>query len=68
MKKNLGVIDKVIRALIAIAIAILFFMNAISGILAIVLLIVAIVLVLTVIFSFCPIYWPFGISTGKKKA
>ena len=67
MKKNVGSIDKVIRILIAIAVAILFFTHIISGVLGIVLLIVGAVLLLTSLISFCPLYWPFGLSTSKKK-
>jgi len=67
MKKNLGTIDKVIRILIAVVIAVLFFTNVITGTVGIVLLIVAVVFVLTSLISFCPIYWPYGISTTKKE-
>jgi hypothetical protein len=66
MKKNMGTVDRVTRILIAIVIVILYFTHAISGTLAIVLLILAGIFVLTSIFSFCPIYLPFGINTGKK--
>ncbi|HOT13366.1 MAG TPA: DUF2892 domain-containing protein [Bacteroidales bacterium] len=67
MKKNMGTIDKVIRILVAVIIAILFFTNIISGALGIVLLILAAVFVLTSLISFCPLYIPFGIDTCKKK-
>lgn len=67
MKKNMGTIDKVIRILVAVVLAILFFANVISGILGIVLLVLAGVFVLTSLISFCPLYWPFGINTGSKK-
>lgn len=67
MKKNMGTIDKVIRILVAVVIAILFFTNVISGTLGIVLLILAAVFVLTSLISFCPLYIPFGIDTCKKK-
>jgi len=67
MKKNMGSIDKAIRLVIALVIVILAFTNVISGTLAWVLIILAAVLVLTSLFSFCPLYLPFGISTGKKK-
>ena len=67
MKKNVGTADKVIRILIAVVIAILFFTGVIHfNVLGIVLLVVAVILLLTSFISFCPIYWPFGISTGKK--
>lgn len=66
MKKNLGNIDKAIRILLAVAFAVLYFTNVITGTLGIVLLILAVVFVLTSLISFCPLYWPFGINTGKK--
>jgi hypothetical protein len=67
MKKNIGSIDKVIRILIAVVIAILFFTKVITGVLGIVLIVLAAVFVLTSLISFCPLYLPFGIHTGKKK-
>lgn len=67
MKKNLGNIDKVVRILIAVAVAILYFTHVISGTLGIILLAVAAVLVLTVFFTFCPIYWTVGLSSRKKE-
>lgn len=66
MKKNMGNIDKVVRILIAIVIAVLFFTNIISGTLGIVLLILAGVFVLTSLISFCPLYTLVGINTCPK--
>jgi hypothetical protein len=62
----MGTADKVIRILVAIVIAILFFTNVISGTLGIVLLVLAAIFLLTSVVSFCPLYLPFGINTGKK--
>jgi hypothetical protein len=67
MKKNMGTADKVIRILIAIGIAGLYFTNLISGTLSIILLVLAGIFVLTSFTSFCPLYKPFGISTRKKR-
>ena len=67
MKKNMGVADRIIRAIIAAVIAILYFTNIISGILGIVLLIVGGVFLLTSIVSFCPLYAPFGLKTCAVK-
>ena len=67
MKKNMGLADKIIRILIAALVAILYFTNIISGTLGIVLLIVSGVFILTSLISFCPLYLPFGLNTGKKK-
>lgn len=66
MKKNMGNIDKIIRILVAIVIAVLFFTNVISGTLGIILLIFAGVFVLTSLISFCPLYILVGINTCAK--
>ncbi len=63
----MGNTDKVIRVLIALAIAALFFTNVISGVLGIVLLVVAGIFVLTSVVNFCPIYAIFGISSCAVK-
>jgi hypothetical protein len=67
MKPNVGTIDKAIRILSAVVIATLYFMEKISGTTAIILLVLAIIFIITSFLSFCPLYWPFGISTHKKK-
>lgn len=67
MKKNVGSADKIIRVILAIVLAALYFTGTVSGVAGVVLLVLAVILVLTSIISFCPLYWPFGISTGKKK-
>ncbi|MFZ4520208.1 MAG: YgaP family membrane protein [Bacteroidales bacterium] len=66
MKSNMGLIDKVIRILIAIVVIALYFTNVISGTLAIILLILAGVFILTSLIGFCPLYLPLKINTGKK--
>lgn len=66
MKKNMGSIDKAIRILIAVTIAILYFTNQISGTLAIIGLVVSGIFILTSLIGFCPLYLPFGLSTRKK--
>jgi len=67
MKKNMGTIDRVIRILVAVVIAVLYFANVISGTLAIILLIVAGIFIVTSFLGFCPLYLPFGLSTKKKE-
>jgi hypothetical protein len=67
MKKNMGSIDKGIRIAIAILIAVLAYAKVFTGIWAIILLAFAIIFVVTSFISFCPLYWPFGISTARKK-
>lgn len=67
MKKNIGTIDKVIRILVAVAIAILFFTHVLTGTLGIILPVLAVIFVITSFISFCPLYLPLGIDTGKKR-
>jgi hypothetical protein len=68
MKKNMGMTDRVIRILVALIIVGLYFTNQITGLAAIILLILAAIFILTSFISFCPLYFPFGISTkGKQK-
>ncbi|HZK96888.1 MAG TPA: DUF2892 domain-containing protein [Prolixibacteraceae bacterium] len=66
MKKNMGTVDKVIRILVAVVIAVLFYTQVITGTLGIVLLALAVIFVITSFISFCPLYLPLGINTGKK--
>ncbi len=63
----MGSIDKTIRIVIAVIIAVLYFTNVISGALASVLGVVAFAFVLTSFISFCPLYPILGINTKKKK-
>lgn len=66
MKKNMGSADRIIRVALAIVIAVLYFTHVITGILALVLLLIVGIFIITSLFSFCPLYFPFGISTRKK--
>ncbi|MEO8147811.1 MAG: DUF2892 domain-containing protein [Bacteroidia bacterium] len=66
MKKNIGSIDRILRILIAVVIAALYFTNQVSGTAAIILMILAGILILTSFISLCPLYLLFGISTAKK--
>jgi hypothetical protein len=66
MKKNMGIADVVIRIVIAIIFAVLYFTGTVSGTLGIILLVLGGVFVLTSLLKFCPLYLPFGINTGKK--
>lgn len=66
MKKNMGTIDRAVRFLVAVLIAILYFTNQISGIAAIILGIFAVVFLVTSFMSSCPLYPPLKLSTIKK--
>jgi hypothetical protein len=70
MKKNMGSADRIIRIILAAVIAILYFTDVVAGTLGMVLLVLGGVFVLTSLIGFCPLYWPFGLSTrfsGKKE-
>jgi hypothetical protein len=66
MKKNMGVADRVIRFLLAATVLVLYLVNAISGVAAIILGIFAVIFVVTSFIGFCPLYTPFNFSTKQK--
>lgn len=65
MNKNMGGADRIIRVLVALVIAWLYYAGKISGTLAFILLVVAVMFVITSSVSWCPGYLPFGFSTRK---
>lgn len=65
MKKNVGDLDQTIRAVLAVIIAILFFTNAVSGTMAIILLIFSAGCCFTCLVRICPLYTVLGLSTKK---
>lgn len=67
MKKNMGNADRIIRTIIAIIVAALYFSGTLTGTVGLVLLILAGVFVLTSLVSFCPLYTLFGINTCPVK-
>jgi len=68
MKKNMGSADRLIRILLSLAIGMLYLTDQISGTTAIILGVVFAIFVATSMVSFCPLYWPFKISTRKKQS
>ena len=67
MKTNMGSIDRVVRIIIAVVVGFLYYQGIISGTIGIVLMALAVIFLLTSFVSFCPLYFPFGISTKKKQ-
>ena len=65
MKKNMGTADRVLRTILAVVVAILYFAGQISGTAAVILGVLAVIFLLTSAVGFCPLYAPFGISTKK---
>ena len=66
MKKNIGPFDRGFRIVAAIIILVLYLTHVISGLASAFMLIVAGIFILTSFMGFCPLYFPFGISTRGK--
>ncbi|WP_298223923.1 DUF2892 domain-containing protein [Flavobacterium sp.] len=67
MKKNIGKADKMLRMIVALVVAMLYFNNTINGFLASILIVLAVVFSITSLIGFCPLYLPFGINTNENK-
>jgi hypothetical protein len=65
VQKNVGVIDMIIRLVVAVVLFVLHFKYEFSGSLDMFLQIMALYLIVTGGLRFCPFYVPFGISTVK---
>ncbi len=63
----MGHIDRIIRVVIAVVFAGLYFSGSIPGTLGLVLVALSVVFVATSLVGSCPLYLPFGISTLRKK-
>lgn len=68
MKKNMGALDKSLRVLIAIIIALLYYLDVIEGTLAYILMAIAIIFLITSFINFCPLYKILGINTNRRKS
>jgi hypothetical protein len=63
MKKNMGNVDRLVRVILALVFAALYFTNTVSGTLGLVLLVLGGIFLATSVISFCPLYTIFGINT-----
>jgi hypothetical protein len=66
MKKNMGTLDRSVRVIAAIGIAVLIVTKILTGTLAWVLGIIGVLLLATSAAGFCSLYVPFKFSTKKK--
>ncbi len=66
MTRNMSDMDRIVRVVVAVIFAALYFGKVVSGVLGIILLVLAVVFVLTSLVGFCPLYVPFKFSTYKK--
>ena len=67
MKKNMGGLDRIIRFIAAVVVAVLYYTGIIEGTLAYVLLALGAIFLLTSFVSFCPLYALVGLNTCKVK-
>ena len=67
MKPNVGNIDKIIRIVLALVFAALYFTGTVTGITGYILLALGGIFVLTSLVSFCPIYALVGLNTCPVK-
>ena len=64
--KNMGGIDRIVRAIVGIGLLILAFW-VVNGALQIIFWILAAILLITALVGICPAYMPFHFSTKKSK-
>lgn len=67
MKKNMGNTDRLIRIVLAVIFAVLYFTNTVQGTVGIILLVLGGVFLLTSFISFCPLYTLIGLNTCTAK-
>ena len=66
MKSNMGTLDRIIRAVVGIALIVLWSLDLLQGVPAIIALVVGIVMLLTAMLRWCPPYSLLGINTGAR--
>jgi len=62
----MGVVDSIIRMVLAITFIILYSTEVVSGIWGMILLVLAGIFIPTSLAGTCPLYMPFGFSTRRK--
>ena len=63
----MGNADRIVRLLLAVVMAVLYFTNTVTGTFGIILLVLAGVFVVTSLVSFCPLYTLIGLNTCPAK-
>ncbi len=67
MTKNIGPVDKTLRIIAALVLAVLYFTDVVTGTLAFIVAIIAIALAVTALIGYCPGYVPLRKSTRKSQ-
>jgi hypothetical protein len=68
MKRNMAIVDRIVRAVIVALVAALYLTHNLSPVAAVILGVLAVVFLLTSIVGTCPLYMLLGISTKRKTA
>ncbi len=66
MKKNVGLLDRIIRFIVAIILGYLYFAGIVTGTVGIIVLIIGLIMLFTALVGYCALYAPFGINTCSK--
>ncbi len=66
MKANIRPVDRILRLVAGIVLAVLYFTGTLSGTAGVAALVVGIVLVLTALLKFCPLYRLFGACSCSR--
>lgn len=67
MKKNMGILDRILRAILSLVLLLLSYFGVISGVAAFAAFVLVLILTLTSLLQFCPLYVPFNFSTRNNK-
>ena len=67
MINNMGKIDRIIRVIVAVVIAVLWYYKQMTGLAAMILGLIAVLFIVTGAMGYCPIYHLLGLSTKEKK-
>jgi len=69
MKKNIGVLDKILRIFFLTVIGILFYLDLIEGeLITYILMFVSGIFLITSLLDFCPLYLVFDITTKRRES
>jgi hypothetical protein len=63
LQQNVGSVDRVIRVVLGIVLLALALTQVLTSALAVIAIIVGVVLIVTAVFSFCPLYAAFKLNT-----
>ncbi len=67
MKQNMGTVDRIVRVVLALVVAVLYLTGQLSGLAAVILGVLAVIFLVTSAIGFCPLYVPFKLSTRKRQ-